>query len=104
MHKKTKMALTLGLVFAVLSITYLATPVLAVSNGIGNGEQQMLQTGDCDGDMLQIRQRIRLQTENQTCSGDGEGTHLRTRNNVQAENCICENGAEQYKMRYRQGA
>ena len=103
MHKTTRMTLMLGLVFAVLSITYLATPVLAASNGTDNGEQQMLQTEECDGDMLQIHQRTRLQTMDQTCDGDGEGTQLRTRSNVQAENCICENGAEQLKMQNRQG-
>ena len=104
MHKTTKTALMLGLILTVLSITYLATPALAVFNGTDIGEQRRLQTGACDGDMLQVRQRIRLYTENQNCNGDVEGTQLRTRNNVQAENCICENGAEQYKMRHRQGA
>jgi len=45
MHETSKMALALGLVLTMLSITYLATPALAFVDGTGNREKELRDLG-----------------------------------------------------------
>lgn len=88
MNKKMKMALWLGLVLAILSSTYLATPSLGYTNGTTYGDEETSSTEDCDAEKLQTRSRDRLQIQNQ--NGECEGDLSRTRNNHRAEKRNCQ--------------
>lgn len=84
MNKNMKMILGLGLVLAILSSTFLATPSLANTNGTSYSNEESSIIENCNGEKLHTRNRDRLQIQNQNF--ECEGLKSQTRNNHRAEN------------------
>lgn len=80
MDSKTKTIAGIALVIAVLSSVFIATPTLAATNSVENGDQvrdqERLRTRDmsCDGKRLQTQERERLRIQNCSCGGEPLGT------------------------------
>jgi hypothetical protein len=84
MNKNMKMILGLGLVLAMLSSTFITIPLLANTNGTSYSNEETSTIEDCNGEMLQTRNRDRVRIQNQ--NGECEGQQSQTRNNHRAEN------------------
>jgi len=85
----SKMRVTAGiiLVLAVASVTFLATPVLAQFNGVGN----QMGTGNCDhngqnghnGQMHQAQNMTMMSTHSGNCNGNGPHGNMHQTQNTE---------------------
>lgn len=93
MNNKTKTIAGIALVMAVLSSVFIATPALAATNSVENGDQvrdqERLRTRDmsCDGDRLQTQERERLMIQNCSCGGEPLGMQNQERLRTQNQAC-----------------
>jgi hypothetical protein len=93
MDGKMKMFIAVACVFGILSLTFLATPALAYSNGASDADQDRtrLRTRDqmCDGNMLQTQNREQLRTQTQGCNNDCDTANIQLRERNQTGNRFC---------------
>ncbi len=112
MKTRIKIVAGITLVLGIVSIALLAMPIQAYINGASDWDLLRTQDQDrlrikdceCDGSMLQVRERLRMQDYNSTCNSIQEQSQVWQRSSECAMNgiCNCTNSLEQHRYRCRE--